>query len=109
MSMCVKNKENLWGRYWGSLKEINYLHFELCYYQPIEWAIKNKIKYFDPGAGGQHKRRRGFYAKEASSFHKWFNYNMENTIMNWLNKVNKDTLETIEDENNSIPFKKEYL
>ena len=109
MSMCVKNKENLWGRYWGSLKEINYLHFELCYYQPIEWAIKNKIKYFDPGAGGQHKRRRGFYAKEASSFHKWFNYNMENTIMNWLNKVNKDTLEAIEDENNSIPFKKEYL
>ena len=106
MSMCVKNKENLWGRYWGSLKEINYLHFELCYYQPIEWAIKNKIKYFDPGAGGQHKRRRGFYAKEASSFHKWFNYNMENTIMNWLNKVNKDTLEAIEDENNSIPFKK---
>ena len=105
MSMCVKNKENLWGRYWGSLKEINYLHFELCYYQPIEWAIKNKIKYFDPGAGGQHKRRRGFYAKETNSFHKWFNYSMENIIINWLNKVNQETLITIEDENNSVPFK----
>ena len=106
MSMCIKNKENLWGRYWGSLKEINYLHFELCYYQPIEWAIKNKIKYFDPGAGGQQKRRRGFYAKETNSFHKWFNYNMENIIVQWLNKVNKDTLISIENENKSMPFKK---
>ena len=105
MSMCIKNKENLWGRYWGSLKEINYLHFELCYYQPIEWAIKNKIKYFDPGAGGQHKRRRGFYAKGTTSLHKWFNYNMENLIVQWLNKVNKETLVSIQDENNSIPFK----
>ena len=106
MSMCIKNKDNLWGRYWGSLKEINHLHFELCYYQPIEWAIKNKIKYFDPGAGGQHKRRRGFYAKGTNSLHKWFNYNMENLIVQWLNKVNKETLVSIKDENNSIPFKK---
>jgi len=106
MSMCIKNKEYLWGRYWGSLKEINNLHFELCYYQPIEWAIKNKIKYFDPGAGGQHKRRRGFYAKEANSFHKWFNYRMENIIVNWLMKVNQETLNAIEDENYSVPFKK---
>ena len=41
MSMCVKNKNNLWGRYWGSQEDISNLHFELCYYQPIEWAIKN--------------------------------------------------------------------
>jgi len=40
MSMCVKNKNNLWGRYWGSQEDISNLHFELCYYQPIEWAIK---------------------------------------------------------------------
>ncbi len=106
MSMCIKNKENLWGRYWGALKEINHLHFELCYYQPIEWAIQNKIKYFDPGAGGQHKRRRGFYAKETNSLHKWFDYNMENIIVQWLNKINQETLNIIENENKSVPFKK---
>ena len=50
------------GRYWGSQEEISNLHFELCYYQPIEWAIKNSIHFFDPGAGGKHKRRRGFFA-----------------------------------------------
>jgi len=105
MSMCVKNKNNLWGRYWGSQEEISNLHFELCYYQPIEWAIKNSIHLFDPGAGGKHKRRRGFYAKGTISLHKWFNKNMENIIYPWLNEVNKQTEEEIEFENNSIPFK----
>ncbi len=105
MSMCVKNKNNLWGRYWGSQEDISNLHFELCYYQPIEWAIKNSIHFFDPGAGGKHKRRRGFFAKSTISLHKWFDKNMENIIYPWLNEVNKQTEKEIEYENNSIPFK----
>jgi len=105
MSMCVKNKKNLWGRYWGSQEDISNLHFELCYYQPIEWSIKNSIHFFDPGAGGKHKRRRGFFAKNSVSMHKWFDQNMENIIYPWLNEVNKQTEKEIEFENNSIPFK----
>ena len=105
MSMCIKNEKYIWGRYWGSQEEVLNLHFELCYYQPIEWAIKNNIESFDPGAGGKHKRRRGFYAKGTKSFHKWFNKNMKNIITPWLNEVNFQTLKEIELENNSIPFK----
>ena len=105
MSMCVKNQNNLWGRYWGSQEEISNLHFELCYYQPIEWAIKNSIHLFDPGAGGKHKRRRGFFAKSTISLHKWFDKNMENIIYPWLNEVNKQTKIEIDIENKSIPFK----
>ena len=105
MSMCVKNNNNLWGRYWGSQEEISNLHFELCYYQPIEWAIKNSINFFDPGSGGKHKRRRGFFAKSTISLHKWFDKNMENIINPWLNEVNRRTEMEIEFENNSIPFK----
>jgi len=105
MSMCVKNKNNLWGRYWGSQEDISNLHFELCYYQPIEWAIKNSIHFFDPGAGGKHKRRRGFFAKNTLSLHKWFDKNMENIIYPWLNEVNKQTEMEINFENKSIPFK----
>ncbi len=106
MSMCVKNDNNLWGRYWGCNTEIDNLHFELCYYKPIEWAIANNIERFDPGAGGKHKRRRGFYAKSTKSFHKWFNKSMDNIISEWLAKTNKITLTEIEIENNSIPFSK---
>tara|TARA_Y100001970_G_scaffold86453_1_gene109025 strand:- start:706 stop:1857 length:1152 start_codon:yes stop_codon:yes gene_type:complete len=104
MSMCVKNKEKLWGRYWGCLEDINNLHFELCYYQPIEWSIRNNIKYFDPGAGGQHKRRRGFYARGTQSLHKWFNKDMKNIINPWLLNANLETMNQIKIENNSIPF-----
>jgi len=105
MSMCVKNKNNLWGRYWGSQEKISNLHFELCYYQPIEWAIKNNISLFDPGAGGKHKRRRGFLAKNTISLHKWFDKNMGNIIYPWLNEVNKQTVLANDFENTSIPFK----
>ena len=105
MSMCVKNKDNLWGRYWGCLEEIENLHFELCYYQPIEWAIKNKIKYFDPGAGGTHKRRRGFFAKQTKSLHKWFNPNMETIIGDWLKETNRQKIDEIKFENQTVPFK----
>ena len=106
MSMCIKNKDNLWGRYWGCNVDMPNLHFELCYYQPIEWAIKNNIKYFDPGAGGKHKRRRGFYATPAQSFHKWFNLKIENIVKQWMYKVNESTFNEIKLENDSIPFKK---
>ena len=60
MSFCLRKGDRLYGRYWGSFEEYNNLHFSACYYEPIEWAIANGIQTFDPGAGGRHKRRRGF-------------------------------------------------
>jgi len=44
---------------------------------------------FDPGAGGKHKRRSGFFAKSTVSMHKWLDKNMENIINPWLNEVNR--------------------
>ena len=63
LSFCVRKDENMYGRYWGSFDEYDCLHFEACYYQPIQWAIDQGIKMYDPGAGGKHKRRRGFPAR----------------------------------------------
>ena len=60
MSFCVRKGDNLYGRYWGCFEEFNCLHFETCYYKPIEWAIAKGIKMFDPGAGGRHKTPKGF-------------------------------------------------
>ena len=50
----------LFGRYWGSLIDVPFLHFELCYYQSIEFAIKNKINLIESGAQGEHKIARGY-------------------------------------------------
>ena len=105
MSLCVKNENMLWGRYWGSEKNIDNLHFEACYYSPIEWAIANKIKYFDPGAGGSHKKRRGFISKPNASLHRWYNSSMDSLIREWLPKANKLMLDQINATNNEVPFK----
>ena len=63
--------DTLYGRNWGSLIDIPFLHFELCYYQAIEFAIENKIKTVEAGAQGHHKIQRGYVATStySSSFY----------------------------------------
>ena len=60
----------LYGRYWGALGEYDSLHFELCYYQGIEFAIKKGLSYFDPGTQGEHKLIRGFVPTKTHSLHR---------------------------------------
>ncbi|NUT00013.1 MAG: N-acetyltransferase [Sphingomonas sp.] len=52
--------DTLYGRYWGALEELPFLHFELCFYQAIEWAISNGLTYVQAGAQGEHKLARGY-------------------------------------------------
>ena len=59
----------LFGRYWGSTEQCDFLHFELCYYQGIEFCIENKLLSFNPGTQGEHKIQRGFEPKLTHSYH----------------------------------------
>ena len=59
-ALYFKDSENLYGRYWGCVKDIPGLHFEVCYYQGIEYCIEHSIPHFDPGTQGEHKISRGF-------------------------------------------------
>ncbi len=52
--------ETLYGRYWGCIEDVPFLHFELCYYQAIEWAIGHKLGSVQAGAQGEHKVARGY-------------------------------------------------
>jgi predicted N-acyltransferase len=52
--------DTLYGRYWGALAEVPFLHFELCYYQAIDWAIAHGLTYVQAGAQGEHKLSRGY-------------------------------------------------
>ena len=61
--------ESLFGRYWGTKLFLDCMHFELCYYLPIEWAIQNGIKRFEAGAQGDHKLKRGFLPNPCYSAH----------------------------------------
>ena len=107
MSLCVRDASRLWGRYWGTNEQIDCLHFEVCYYAPIEWALQQGIDSFDPGAGGSHKRRRGFVAQPHASLHRWYEPQMDALIRAWLPKVNGLMLEEIDAINAELPFKAE--
>ncbi len=104
MSLCMTNSQKLWGRYWGTNEEIKYLHFEVCYYAPIDWALKNGIQSFDPGAGGSQKRRRGFIAKPSISLHRWYAKSLTDVIQTLLPSANKAMMHNIQKINSELPF-----
>lgn len=59
-SLFLRDSNTLYGRYWGCFEEYQFLHFETCYYQGIDYAIANQLTRFDGGAQGEHKIARGF-------------------------------------------------
>ena len=59
----------LYGRYWGTIDEVPFLHFELCYYQAIEWAIEHGLSQVQAGAQGEHKIARGYDPVITTSAH----------------------------------------
>ena len=62
-------REALYGRQWGALEEVPFLHFELCYYQAIDFAIARGLSRVEAGAQGQHKIARGYLPSPVYSAH----------------------------------------
>ena len=58
-----------YGRYWGALERVDCLHFEACYYQPLQWCIEHGAQRFEGGAQGEHKMARALLPVQASSAH----------------------------------------
>lgn len=69
-ALNIYHQTTLYGRYWGGLRYVPNLHFELCYYQAQEFCIAENIQYFEGGAQGEHKLARGFKPRPTCSFHK---------------------------------------
>jgi predicted N-acyltransferase len=104
LSLLVRKRDRLFGRYWGCSKEINYLHFNACYYRPIEWAIANGINRFDPGMGGYHKVRRGFTAVGNFSLHRFFDQRLEHIMNAHIEEINRLEQKHIDELNEELPF-----
>ncbi len=62
-------QDTLYGRYWGTIDEVPFLHFELCYYRAIEWALANGLSSVQAGAQGEHKVGRGYEPVVTRSAH----------------------------------------
>ncbi len=68
-ALNLMGAEALYGRNWGCRGEWPFLHFELCYYQAIEFAIAHGLKRVEAGAQGQHKIQRGYLPERTFSAH----------------------------------------
>jgi predicted N-acyltransferase len=68
-ALCLRGGDTLYGRYWGAHAALPGLHFETCYYQGINYCLREGLRVFEPGAQGEHKIARGFLPTEVRSHH----------------------------------------
>ena len=104
MALLIYKQGRLYGRYWGG-RDIPFLHFEVCYYTPIEWAIGNRLDVFDPGIGGYHKVRRGFEAVSNVSLHKFADPRMRMVMQRYMPDINADVSAELAEMNELRPLK----
>ncbi|WP_051261900.1 GNAT family N-acetyltransferase [Desulfovibrio inopinatus] len=107
MALLAHKNGILYGRYWGTFEHIPFLHFEVCYYTPIEWAIANGLHTFDPGMGGEHKTLRGFLSTTNYSAHLLLDSRMREIMRINMDKVNSLEREHIEALNELLPYKED--
>ncbi|NOX40348.1 MAG: N-acetyltransferase [Alphaproteobacteria bacterium] len=62
-------RDTLFGRYWGCIEDHPFLHFEVCYYQAIDYAIRRGLRHVEAGAQGEHKLARGYLPAATHSLH----------------------------------------
>lgn len=104
-SLNFIGKDKLFGRYWGCSEEVPFLHFELCYYQSIDFAIKQKLKIVEAGAQGEHKIPRGYIPTLTYSNHWIKQENMRLAIKDFLTKEDEIINQNIEYLNQRVPYK----
>ena len=68
-TLSLVGHDRLYGRYWGATRHVPFLHFELCYYQAIDYAIAHKLAVVEAGAQGEHKLARGYEPTITRSAH----------------------------------------
>ena len=104
-ALFFTDSETIYGRYWGCVEEHEFLHFETCYYQGIDYAIKHGLQRFDGGAQGEHKIARGFEPVKTYSNHWLAQPDFQQAINNFLDAEKSSIENYIEDAKGHLPFK----
>ncbi len=96
----------LYGRYWGSTEDIPFLHFELCYYQAIEWAIAHGLARVEAGAQGAHKLARGYRPVATVSAHYIPDRGFRSAVADFVARETEMVAADIEALDMATPFRK---
>ncbi len=100
-SLFFKKGDTLYGRYWGASRDVRFLHFELCYYQGIEYCISKGLAIFEAGAQGEHKLLRGFEPITTYSSHYAVHTGLHHALSDYCDherdiiETNKEHLESM--------------
>jgi uncharacterized protein len=101
--------EALYGRNWGALEHHPFLHFELCYYQAIEYAIAHKLKRVEAGAQGEHKLARGYLPQTTYSAHFIANPALRRAVAEYLARERAYVQAAGEELAAAAPFRKDLV
>jgi uncharacterized protein len=104
LAMLLTKGKRLLGRYWGTRRFYRDLHFNVCYYTPIEWAIAQGVRRFDPGAGSPHKIRRGFKAVAHHSWHHFRHPKLRLIFDHHIDEINHAEQAYIDQLNADLPY-----
>src|SRR5262245_3125702 len=106
-SLLVRDEKTLYGRYWGALEYVPLLHFECCYYQPIEFAVSRKIRIFEGGAQGEHKIFRGLMPTETLSAHWLAHPRFARAVEQFLEREGAGIARYVDELRDHSPFRQE--
>jgi predicted N-acyltransferase len=99
-------RDTLYGRYWGCTQNVPFLHFELCYYQAIDFAIEHGLARVEAGAQGEHKLLRGYEPVPTFSAHWIAHPGLRTAVAHFLERERPAVAEEIEQLEEHTPFKK---
>jgi predicted N-acyltransferase len=105
-ALNIIGRDTLYGRYWGCAENHPCLHFEICYYQAIDYAIAHGMKRVEAGAQGEHKLARGYLPTTTHSLHWFGDAGFRNAVASYLDAERVAVVDEIEILTSYGPFKK---
>ena len=105
-ALNLRGTDTLFGRNWGALEHHPFLHFELCYYQAIDYAIRHGLKRVEAGAQGEHKLARGYLPVPTYSAHWIADPGFRRAVANFLDQERRAVAHQIDAMAEYSPFKK---
>ncbi len=104
-AFAMSDTNTLYGRHWGCCQHVPYLHFELCYYQTIEYTIEKRLQRLDAGVQGEHKLARGFHPVAMPSAHWIREPDFRKAVMGYFEKETEMMQAHIKLLQTHLPFK----
>lgn len=98
--------DTLFGRHWGAIEHHPFLHFEVCYYQAIEFAIQRGLRRVEAGAQGEHKLARGYLPTETFSAHYIPDPGFRHAVADYLKRERQYVSHAVDELSEYAPFRK---